>query len=117
MWHAPTACVLVTSTGTEIAPTSSSHVVPVISPLPFSAYQPAAHGTPTPSRPRGSTAVTPVRTGPEPTTSGPSPSTSVTIPTSSPGTSVIAPSGPGAPSSRIPSPRARTRSCPDEAVI
>ncbi len=95
--------------GVESAPTSSIHVVPVISPLPLSEYQPAAHGTPTPSRPRGRIAVTPVRTGPAPTTSGPSPEISVVTPTSTPGTSVIALNAPGVPGSGIPSARARGR--------
>ena len=43
---------------------------------------------------RGSTAVTPVRTGPVPTASVPSPRTMVAWPTSTPATSVMAFSGP-----------------------
>ena len=73
----PIACVLVIPTGSESAPTSSSHAVPVISPLPLSECQPAATDCPTPVRPNGRTTVTPVRTGPEPRTNGPSPEISV----------------------------------------
>ena len=61
------------------------------------------------SLPRGSTAVTPVRTGPLPTTSLPSPSMSVVCPTSTPCTSVMAFNGPGVPSNGMP--RSRARSC------
>lgn len=66
----PTAYVLVMTTGTASEPLSSIHAVPVISPLPLNECQPAAQGVPTPSRPRGNSAVTPVRTS--------SPSTRVT---------------------------------------
>src|SRR5258708_3734997 len=93
VWQAPTACVFDSTTGRLNDPASSIQVVPVISPLPLSEYQPAAHGCPTPSRPRGRIAVTPVRTGPAPTTSGPSPPINVVTPTSTPPTSVIAFSG------------------------
>src|SRR3954464_8913775 len=95
--------------GTSTAPTSSVHVVPVISPFPLSAYHPEAHGTPTPSAPLGRIAVTPVRTGPVPVLNGPSPSTSVTYPTVRPGTSVTAFTGPGVPGSGMPRPRSRGR--------
>ena len=40
----PTLCVLVSSTGPSSEPDSSSHAVPVISPLPFSANQPPNTG-------------------------------------------------------------------------
>src|SRR3984893_15620054 len=52
--------------------------------------------------------VTPVLTGPTPTLSGPCPLMSETCPTSTPGTSVIAFSGPGAPSNGTPMSRARS---------
>src|SRR5580658_10265214 len=73
----PTLWVLVMSTGDSRKPDSSTHVVPVISPLPFSEYQPANEKRCMDSAPRGSTAVTPVRIGPCPTTSLPLPSMSV----------------------------------------
>ena len=63
-WTAPTECVFVSITGPSSRPDSSIHVVPVISPAPFSAYQPANAGSFNVARPRGRTAVTPVRTGP-----------------------------------------------------
>src|SRR5215467_6941413 len=65
----PTEWVLVMSTGLSRKPDSSSQVVPVISPLPFCEYQPAKEKFCIEAAPRGSTAVTPVRTGPLPTTS------------------------------------------------
>src|SRR6185369_2700043 len=105
VWQAPTECVFDSTTGRLKDPASSIHVVPVISPLPLSEYHPAAHGAPTPSRPRGRIAVTPVRTGPSPTTSGPSPSINVVTPTSTPPTSVMALSGPGSPGGAMPSAR------------
>src|SRR5215472_17677091 len=52
-------------------------------------------------------AVTPVLTGPFPTTSLPSPTIRVLKPTSTPGTSVMALTGPGAPSNGTPRSRAR----------
>ena len=62
--------------------------------------------------PRGNTAVTPVRMGPTPTRSLPEPRISVVWPTATPGTSVIASSGPGVPSSGMPISRARSgRDC------
>src|ERR671925_465507 len=68
----PTLCVLVIITGPSRKPDSSTHVVPVISPFPFRENQPA--NTPScDALPRGRTAVTPVRTGPELTTSFPLP--------------------------------------------
>jgi hypothetical protein len=97
VWQAPTACVFDSTTGKLNDPASSIHVVPVISPLPFSEYQPAAHACPTPSRPRGRMAVTPVRTD--------GPSINVVTPTSTPSTSVIALRGPGCPGRTMPSPR------------
>src|SRR5436853_5289129 len=90
----PTLWVLVIITGPSRKPDSSTHVVPVISPLPLSVNHPANTGSSDPL-PRGSTAVTPVRTGPTPTFSGPSPEISVVCPTSTPFTSVMAFSGPG----------------------
>src|SRR5262245_32396726 len=102
----PTLVVLVSMTGPSSRPDSSTQAVPVISPLPLSENQPANTGSLT-ARPRGSTAVTPVRTGPEPTTSLPSPPTSVAWPTSTPWTSVTALPGPGAPSKGTPRSRAR----------
>src|SRR5271169_2716057 len=63
----PTLWVLVIITGPSRNPDSSTHVVPVISPLPFSEHQPANTRFAIESLPRGRTAVTPVRTGPLPT--------------------------------------------------
>src|SRR5215813_2739096 len=94
----PTLCVLVMSTGPSRNPDSSTQVVPVISPLPFCEYQAANEKRCIEAAPRGSTAVTPVRTGPLPTTSLPLPSINVVCPTSTPSTSVMAFSGPGVPS-------------------
>src|SRR5215467_12036161 len=73
----PTEWVLVMTTGPSRKPDSSTQVVPVISPLPFCEYQPAKEKCCMDSAPRGSTAVTPVRTGPLPTTSLPLPEMSV----------------------------------------
>src|ERR1700740_1638296 len=103
----PTLCVLVIITGPSRKPDSSTQVVPVISPLPLSEYQPANAGLLMESLPRGKIAVTPVRTGPFPTCSLPSPEMSVTSPTSTPFTSVMALSGPGVPSKGTPRSRAR----------
>src|SRR5690349_2174321 len=103
----PTECVLVIITGPHKKPDSSTHVVPVISPLPFIVNQPAKTGS-SELLPRGNTAVTPVRTGPLPTTSFPLPVMSVRWPTSTPLTSVMASSGPGAPSKGTPRSRARS---------
>src|SRR5580658_7423412 len=103
----PTLCVLVIMTGPSRNPDSSTQVVPVISPFPFSVNQPANTGS-TEFFPRGNTAVTPVRTGPVPTTNFPSPEIKVRYPTSTPFTSVIAFSGPGVPSNGTPKSRART---------
>src|SRR5579862_5802125 len=102
----PTLWVLVIMTGPERNPESSTHVVPVISPLPFSVNQ-AAKTASLEALPRGSTAVTPVRTGPTPTFSGPSPEMRVVLPTSTPLMSVIALSAPGVPSKGTPRSRAR----------
>ncbi len=93
-------------TGPSSKPDSSIQVVPVISPLPLSANQPANTGS-ADALPRGRTAVTPVRTGPVPTFNSPSPLMIVTWPTSTPLTSVMALSGPGVPSKGMPRPRAR----------
>src|SRR5215475_7632013 len=73
----PTLCVLVIITGPSRKPDSSTQVVPVISPLPLSEYQPAKTGSLTDDLPRGRMAVTPVRTGPWPTCNFPSPEMSV----------------------------------------
>src|SRR5215469_1584512 len=68
----PTLWVLVIITGPSRNPDSSTQVVPVISPLPFCEYHPAKEKCcMEAAAPRGSTAVTPVRTGPLPTTSLP----------------------------------------------
>ena len=72
----PTLWVLVIMIGPERNPDSSTHAVPVISPLPLSTKVPAKTGS-CASLPRGRIAVTPVRTGPFPTTSLPSPVISV----------------------------------------
>src|SRR5438132_10570017 len=106
----PTLCVLVIITGPSRKPESSTHVVPVISPLPFSVNH-AAKTAPLDPFPRGSTAVTPVRTGPSPTFRGPSPEIRVVCPTSTPFTSVIALKGPGMPSNGTPKSRARGLVC------
>src|SRR2546428_343782 len=74
----PTECVFVIITGPHRKPASSSQVVPVISPLPFSVNHPAKTGSPE-RLPRGRTAVTPVRTGPFPTTSLPLPEPSAAL--------------------------------------
>src|SRR6266550_1588007 len=112
----PTLCVLVIAIGPSMNPDSSTHVVPVISPLPFSENQPAKTGS-FDRLPRGMITVTPVRTGPAPTFNGPSPEMSVVMPTSTPRTSVIAFSGPGVPSNGTPRSRARGFVCACEAAI
>jgi len=106
----PTLWVFVIITGPARNPDSSSQVVPVISPLPFSVNQPPKTGSPSVA-PRGKMAVTPVRTGPWPTTSLPSPLMIVAWPTVTPATSVIALRGPGVPSKGTPRSRARGRLC------
>ena len=58
----PTAWVFVMAIGPENVPDSSIHDTPVISPLPFCEWKPAATGSPGPLEPRGWIAVTPVRT-------------------------------------------------------
>ena len=90
----PTLCVLVIMMGPSRKPESSSHVVPVISPLPFSVNQ-APKTASLEFLPRGRIAVTPVRTGPSPTLSLPLPEINVVCPTSTPLTSVMALLGPG----------------------
>ena len=106
----PTLCVLVIITGPCSIPESSTQVVPVISPLPFSENQPAKTAL-SGSLPRGRTAVTPVRAGPMPTCNFPSPLMIVLWPTSTPLTSVIAFSRPGVPSNGTPRSRARGFPC------
>ena len=103
----PTLCVFVIMTGPSRKPDSSTQVVPVISPAPFSANQPAKTGSLSVALPRGTTAVTPVRTGPLPTSSLPEPRMIVLCPTVTPRTSVIALPGPGVPSNGTPRSRAR----------
>src|SRR5882672_9197492 len=103
----PTLCVFVIITGPSRKPDSSTQVVPVISPLPFSDHQPAKTELVIESFPLGRTAVTPVRTGPLPTCNFPSPEMSVVCPTVTPETSVMALSGPGIPSKGTPRSRAR----------
>ncbi len=102
----PTLWVLVTAIGPSRNPDSSTHAVPVISPLPFKLNHPAYTGSGF-FAPRGRIIVTPVRTGPSPTLSAPSPRINVVCPTSSPATSVMAFSGPGVPSNGTPRSRAR----------
>src|SRR5436309_16042054 len=92
----PTLCVLVIITGPSRKPDPSTQFVPVISPLPFSDHQPAKTGLLIESFPRGSTAVSPVRTGPLPTYSFPSPEVGVVGPTVAPEPPVWALIGPGA---------------------
>ncbi len=87
------------ATGPLNVPDSLIQETPVISPLPFWQWNPAATGSPVPAGPRGWIPVTPVRTR--------SPSISVTYPTSTPGTSVMAFHVPGRPANGIPSARAR----------
>ena len=103
----PTLWVLVSSTGPSRKPDSSTHSLPVISPLPLKENIAAGTAVLLLSFPSGRMAVTPVRTGPLPTTSFPSPSTRVVWPTSTPRTSVIALSSPGVPSKGTPKSRAR----------
>src|SRR5580698_1156483 len=93
-------------TGPSRKPESSSQVVPVISPAPFSANH-APKTASLESLPRGRTAVTPVRTGPTPTFKAPSPEIRVVWPTSTPLTSVMAFKAPGVPSKGTPRSRAR----------
>src|SRR6516225_4567276 len=95
----PTAWVLVIATGPSNVPDSLIQDTPVISPLPFWEWKPAATGSPVFSGPRGWMAVTPVRTL--------LPSISVVYPTSTPGTSVMAFHRPGRPPNGIPIERAR----------
>src|SRR5437667_11338064 len=114
----PTLCVLVIITGPSRKPDSSTQVVPVISPLPFSDHHPAKTGLLIESFPRGRTAVTPVRTGPLPTCSFPSPEISVVCPTVTPETLVMAWRGRGVPANGRPRSRARGLAgrlfCPEE---
>ncbi len=112
----PTLCVLVIITGPLRKPESSTHVVPVISPLPLSVNQ-AAKTASLEVLPRGWMAVTPVRTGPLPTTSLPSPEMSVVCPTSTPWTSVMALLGPGLPSNGTPRSRARGLVWAEAAIV
>src|SRR5947207_14026240 len=80
----PTLWVLVIITGPSRKPDSSTHVVPVISPLPFWEYQPTTETRCMEANPRGSTAATPVRTGPLTTTSWPTTATTVVAPSRTP---------------------------------
>src|SRR5215207_6376265 len=102
----PTLCVFVIPIGPSRTPDSCNHVVPVISPLPFSVNHAPNTGSGLPL-PRGLMTVTPVRIGPFPTRSFPLPEMSVVCPTSTPATSVMASSGPAVPP--IGSPRSRAR--------
>src|SRR5437879_6106377 len=95
----PTAWVFVMAMGPAMVPDSSIHDMPVISPLPFWEWVPAAQGSSGFVRPRGWIAVTPVLTS--------SPSISVAYPTSTPGTSVMALLAPAVPAKGIPRARAR----------
>ena len=90
----PTECVFVRAIAEVSSPDSSIQWLPVISPLPLSRPMPANTGLSASGSGRGTTTVTPVRTGPSPTTSGPSPAMRVTWPTATPGTSTMAFSGP-----------------------
>src|ERR1700750_3461887 len=85
----PSACVFVIATGPSHVPDSLIQETPVISPLPFWEWKPAATGSPVPAGPRGWMAVTPVRMA--------LPSIRVVYPTSTPGTSVMAFHRPGPP--------------------
>jgi hypothetical protein len=49
----PTACVFVIATGPVNVPDSAIQETPVISPLPFWEWKPAATGSAAPARPRG----------------------------------------------------------------
>ncbi len=101
----PTLCVFVIATGVVSVPDSRTHSSPVISPLPFSRWQPAKTGC-APISGWEITTVTPVRTGPCPTTNGPSPAITVVVPTDTPSISVMALSGPVG---SIPTVRPRSR--------
>jgi hypothetical protein len=105
----PTLWVLVIAIGPSRNPLSCSHVVPVISPLPFSVNH--APNTASPLvLPRGWTTVTPVRTGPLPTTEPSLLRDERSVwPTSTPATSVIASSAPGVPPMSGTSPSSRAR--------
>src|SRR6516225_2677116 len=105
-WATPTAWVFVIATGPSNVPDSLIQETPVISPLPFWEWKPAATGSPVSSGPRGWMAVTPVRTK--------LPSISVTYPTSTPRTSVMAFHRPGRPPNGMP--RARARGLPPGVV-
>ena len=97
--------------GPSIKPDSSTQVVPVISPFPFSANHPAKTGSDG-FEPRGKIVVMPVRTGPFPIISGPSPEIRVVCPTKTSSTSVMALLGPVMPSKGIPRSLARGPFCP-----
>ena len=111
----PTLKVLVMSTGVSSTPDSSTQCVPVMSPLPFPMAN-AANAPWRPFLPRGWIAVTPVRIGPLPTLRAPSPEISVTVPTSTPATSVMALLAPGVPSNGTPRSRARGLDCAAESA-
>ena len=64
--------VFVIAIGPSRNPDSSTQAVPVISPFPLSENHPANTGSLS-DLPRGSSTVTPVRTGPTPTSRAPSP--------------------------------------------
>src|SRR5256885_16693964 len=98
----PTLCVLVIITGPSRKPDSSTQVVPVISPFPFSDHQPAKTGLLIESFPRGRTAVTPVRTGPLPTCNFPSPELSAVCPPVQTETTGVRLEGPGGARKRDP---------------
>jgi hypothetical protein len=100
----------VSSTGVSIRPNSSMRDRPAVVPAPLNTKQPASTGAPYQSSPGGRMAVTPVRTGPSPIRSGPSPWMRVTWPTRTPGTSVMALSGPGG-SAPMATPASRARGC------
>jgi len=106
----PSECVFVSPIGDDSRPLSRIHSRPVSSPLPLSRCDPAnmplSQILPSP----GTITVTPVLTGPTPTRSAPSPEIRVVWPTRTPGTSVIAFSGPrGSDPIAIPTSAARTR--------
>jgi hypothetical protein len=111
----PTLWVLVIAIGPSSTPLSSSHVVPVISPLPFSVNHAPNTGSalPLPARVHHGD---PRAHRPRPTTSRPLPFTSVVWPTSTPATSVIASSGPGVPPISALIPRSRARGFGDCAA-
>jgi hypothetical protein len=101
--------VLVKAMGYSRNPDSATQASPVISPVPLRTNAPAGTFFRHTSS-RGTTTVTPVRTGPSPGFKGPSPLDRVVCPTFTPATSVMAFKGPGGNCPNVsPTSRARTR--------